>query len=251
MTRTATPADVLSGAARWCVVTGDNDPVLRALADASVDVTITDPPYDERTHAGAKVRGGKLERETTVNFQSLPSAAVISELLRVSRRWVLAFCAMEQIGAYADVAGDSWIRTGIWHRPNAAPQFTGDRPAVAADAIAIAHRKGKKRWNGGGRHAFWSIGHAPDEEGDLRDHPTQKPLRLMQELVRLFSDDGDVVLDPYAGSGTTGVAALSLGRRAILVERDPAYAERARARCEAVSAGLPYRSHPAQGGLFR
>jgi len=60
--------------------------------------------------------------------------------------------------------------------------------------------------------------------GIRQEHPTTKPIALMCELVSLFTDPDDVILDPFAGSGTTGVAALRLGRRAILIEKDPAFA---------------------------
>lgn len=84
--------------------------------------------------------------------------------------------------------------------------------------------EGRKRWNGGGSVAVWSHGFAYDEVGAARLRETQKPLALTRELVRLFSDPGEVICDPFAGSGTTGVAALLEGRRVILVERDPAHA---------------------------
>ncbi len=54
-------------------------------------------------------------------------------------------------------------------------------------------------------------------------HPTQKPLVLREKLVRLFTDNGETILDPFAGSGTTGVAALRLGRKFVGYERDPKY----------------------------
>ncbi len=63
-------------------------------------------------------------------------------------------------------------------------------------------------------------------------HPTVKPVDLMRWLIRLVTRAGDVVLDPFGGSGTTGVAALAEGRRVILVERDPRFAEIARARLQ-------------------
>jgi hypothetical protein len=64
-------------------------------------------------------------------------------------------------------------------------------------------------------------------------HPTVKPVALMRWLIRLVTKPGDVVLDPFGGSGTTGVAALLEGRRVVLVERDPAFAAIIRARCAA------------------
>ena len=64
------------------------------------------------------------------------------------------------------------------------------------------------------------------------DHPTQKPLRVMENLIRIASNPDDVVLDPFAGMGSTGVAALNLGRRFIGVEANPTYAEAARNRLD-------------------
>jgi hypothetical protein len=63
-------------------------------------------------------------------------------------------------------------------------------------------------------------------------HNTVKPVALMRWLIRLVTKPGDVVLDPFGGSGTTGVAALAEGHRVILVERDPRFAEIARARLQ-------------------
>lgn len=75
------------------------------------------------------------------------------------------------------------------------------------------------------------------------DHPTVKSIALMRWLVRLVTRPGDVVLDPFGGSGTTGVAALCEGRRVILVEREPRFAEIARQRCEHATPdlGVPVR----------
>ena len=70
------------------------------------------------------------------------------------------------------------------------------------------------------------------------DHPTVKSIALMRWLVRLVTRPGDVVLDPFGGSGTTGAAALAEGRRVILVERDPRFAEIARQRCAHASPDL-------------
>lgn len=74
------------------------------------------------------------------------------------------------------------------------------------------------------------VGFAPGEEAT--GHPSQKPLALMQALIELTSQPGHLILDPFAGSGTTGLAAQRLGRRAILMERDPAYAAMARKRLD-------------------
>lgn len=253
MSAAATPADVLAGTARWCVVEGENA-ATSELVDGCVAAVLTDPPYNAKVHKGYKTsrwKGEEKTRHVDIGFDCIDPCLVAPELLRLSLGWVLAFCALEQLGAYAESSGSSWVRGGIWHRPRASPQFTGDRPAQAVDGIAIMHaRRVKQRWNGGGGHAFWSFGHQPEEEGAERGHPTRKPLLLMRELVRLFTDKDEVILDPFAGSGTTGVAAIAEGRRVILYERIPEYAAIARARCEAAANNVDWRANPAQIPLF-
>jgi site-specific DNA-methyltransferase (adenine-specific) len=127
------------------------------------------------------------------------------------------------LGAYAMDAGEAWVRAGFWHRPDGAPQITGDRPGQPGEGLAILHRPGKKRWNGGGFPAFYS--HCVVKHG--RVHPTQNPESLMCELVRLYSDPGETIIDPYCGSGTTLVAAKRFGRKAIGIDMDEACCEMA------------------------
>jgi len=191
---------------------------LASLPDKSVDVVITDPPYDARTHERARSLkdGGS---DIPIDFAPLSGMEHVAACLRVSRRWVIAFCSMEQLGVYRDASGDeTWIRSAVWVRTNGTPQISGDRPGQGAEGIAIMHPEGKKRWNGGGERGAW-IG---QREADSV-HPTQKPIWLMEKIVALFTDPGELVLDPFAGSGTTGVAAIRLGRRFLGWERDPKY----------------------------
>ena len=81
-------------------------------------------------------------------------------------------------------------------------------------------------------------------------HPTVKSVALMRWLIRLVTKPGDVILDPFGGSGTTGVAALLEGRRVVLIEREPQYAAIARARCAAAERGTDWRANPAQLDLL-
>lgn len=249
MTAAATVADVLAGRASWCVVCGERDVVLASLGDAAVDVTITDPPYDERTHAGARTttatwRGTGGARaaapRVAIDFAPADPSTLAPLMLRVTRRWVVAFAALEQLGEYKLAAGEAWIRAGAWDRVAPTPQLTGDRPAQGIEGIAIMHRRGggRLRWNGGGGPALWRHLRLAAAHGHTRHgHPTEKPVPLMRALVRDFSDPGELICDPHAGSGTTGVAALLEGRRVILVERDPEHAATCVARMEATQPG--------------
>ena len=222
-----TIAQVLAGEKRWHILTGKWQDVL-TLPDRSVDHVITDPPYDKRTHKGARACAGS---PSGVAFDSLDNVPeFVSESLRLARRWSISFCTFEMIAAYESAAKACWVRTGVWDRVNPSPQLTGDRPAQAADAVAIMHGTGRKRWNGHGLPAIWR--HSAIQV-DKPDHPTPKPLPLMLELVGLFTDPGDLILDPYCGSGTTGVACLRLGRRFIGCEMNAEWAQLARDRLAA------------------
>jgi site-specific DNA-methyltransferase (adenine-specific) len=84
------------------------------------------------------------------------------------------------------------------------PQLTSDRPGSGEEFIVIGHSgKRKLAWNGKGRAGVFR---GPRDQDAF--HPNQKPLWLMQELLGLFSQPGELVIDPFAGSATTGVAAL-------------------------------------------
>ncbi len=218
-----TAADVLGGLSRWSLHDGENADFVAGMKEKAFSVTICDPPYSEQVHKTGilgfrrppKGAAGKVHH-AKIGFDPLTSYDFVTELVRVTRRWVLLFCALEQIGAYKEAAGKSYVRSGIYRRGNATPQITGDRPGQACEGIVILHRPGRKRWNGGGSAAFWSANRDPME----RVHVTQKPTRLMLDLVGQFSDPGEVIFDPYAGSCTTGVAALRLGRSFVGCERD-------------------------------
>lgn len=201
----------------------------------TADVIITDPPYDKQTHEGARTTrkeadGGNRVCIHGIDFEPITDPAEVARLLIVhARRWVIAFCALEQLGAYragAEVNG-AWVRSGVWHRLAGAPQFSGDRPAQGAEGIAIMHapHAGERmRWNGHGSAAVWA---APVVHSSVRVHPTEKPLSLISSLVADFSEPGELIVDPFCGSGTTLVAARNHGRRAIGIEQDERYCEMA------------------------
>lgn len=197
------------------------------MADASVDHVITDPPYSEHVDGNSmRGRGHRAGgRKQALGFKPLTVSdmeACADRFARICKRWVLVFCAQEQVHEWRGAltsAGLEYVRCGVWVKENATPQFTGDRPGQGFEAIVIAHQPGRKRWNSGGKLGVWTSPTAY-RDGDDIVHTTQKPLSLMEALVRDFTDPGETILDPFAGSGTTGVACIRLGRNFIGFERD-------------------------------
>lgn len=244
-----TIADVLTGRARWCVVEADCLEVLPCLPDAGVAHVITDPPYTQQTSKNARrARRGKTLTECCEPFITFGGVdgvegTIAGEAVRVARRWAVIFCALEQLATYKEAAGDTFLRSTAWLRTNSAPQFTGDRPGQALEGIAVCHRKGRKRWNRGG-DCWAPVGPTANSLGEKDKgvgHPTPKPIWLMTECLEAFTDPDEIILDPFCGSGTTGVAALRLGRRFIGIEKDAKYAAIARERLAAESQGLSLR----------
>jgi site-specific DNA-methyltransferase (adenine-specific) len=213
-----------------------------------VEHVITDPPYSRWTHekqrtgsmlpdvngsavAGRRTGAACLARYRNLGFEALePSLAyaVSRNFARLVSRWVLVFTDAENQRLWQrciERAGLQHVRVGAWIKRGCTPQFTGDRPATGFEAIEIAHKVGRKRWNGGGHVAVWEHPIVLNRHGIERLHSTQKPARLFSDLVLDFTDSSDTILDPFMGSGTTLVAAKRLGRRAIGIEIEERYCE--------------------------
>ena len=223
--------------------------VMWEMADKkwSVDHTITDPPYDAVAHAATRQVGSRngvtrkpLDFEVMQESDRLLASALIASM---TKRWMLTFCQIESLPfwrvAFERSEDVSYRRSCIWLKPGSKPQLTGDRPGVGYEAILAMHRKVKSRWNGGGRSGVFT-----HVAGRTKvDHMTAKPMSLMYELIELFTDPGDVILDPFCGSGTLLRAAQDLGRKAIGIEIDPKFCELSKRRVEAARSRFVDRSN--------
>jgi site-specific DNA-methyltransferase (adenine-specific) len=184
-----------------------------------VDLVLTDPPYDFEAHTCQRRTRAVIEGRKADD--SIPFAQISTEdyiaLLSIQCNWLVAFCQAEMVATYRDLLGDSYRRAMVWIKPDSAPQFTGDRPAMGYESIVCAWRAaGKSKWNSGGKRGVYTYlqGHSRTS-----GHPTEKPLGLITELAGDFSLGG-LVLDPFMGSGTTLIAAKQLGLKVIGIEKE-------------------------------
>lgn len=211
---------------------GDCREVLASLGDQSVDCVITDPPYSDNTHEntrsnsqGAKRHGNRV-LSGNFGFDAVTGddvLDVLGECGRVTRRWVVANLDYRHAVPMHEKppTGLRLLRVGVWLKTNPNPQISGDRPAQGWEAIAYLHRDDlRPTWTGGGKAGNFYVGTAQNI-----GHPTSKPLPMVAQWVRWFTNPGDLVLDPFAGSGTTLRAAKDEGRRAIGMELDERYCE--------------------------
>lgn len=227
---------------------GDCLEVLRGVE--GVDHVIMDPPYEEEAHTlqrrasrGAlRGSGNEIMSVEQLNFPAIDEvmrARVCRFAASLSSGWILAFCQAEAIAAWrqAMIEADArWRRACVWIKPDGMPQYSGDRPGMGYESIACAWAgEGKSAWNGGGRHGVYRINKG---EKIRWGHQTQKPLLLMERLVVDFTNADESVLDPFMGSGTTGVACANLGRKFIGIEIEERYFDIACERIQAAYAQL-------------
>ncbi len=192
---------------------GDCLSFMRTLEDGAVDAVVTDPPYGIACSHGVRnnlALARDYDSDVYTWDMERATAAQISELLRVSREQVI-------FGGnyYTDMLkpSPSWI---VWDKNNSG-DFADCELAWTSHNRAI--RKFAWTWNG-------FIKQRPEE----RYHPTQKPLALMVWVIENYTLPGDTVLDPFFGSGTTGVACVRTGRKFIGCENSPEYFEIAQRR---------------------
>ncbi len=231
----------------WELRLGDClDPETGLASIDAVDHALMDPPYSEHVHnnvRSAKMRaddrghlGSDVRRTVDLGFEPLrPDVrlAISRWCGEHVRGWVAVFSDYEGNPAWRDDLVGAGLKhwcVGHWRRLNGTPAFNGRGPANACEAIEIACKR--SGWNGGGRHAFWAFPIVMKRGRVGRVHTTQKPLELMEALVLDFTQPGDLICDPFAGSGTTGIACVKHGRRFVGWERDAQFFDAARRRLE-------------------
>jgi site-specific DNA-methyltransferase (adenine-specific) len=194
-----------------------------------VNHIITDPPYEQIMHE-AKANGRKLRQDRgpelkALGFESIDTirAAVIEHASSLCEGWFIAFCTPEGVAKWADVINASpmkYKRACAWVKPDATPQMNGQGPAAGFENFICAWAgSGFSKWNAGGKRGVYThYTNPPERDGR---HTTEKPRRLMSEIVADFTMPGQTILDPFMGSDSTGVAAVMAHRDFIGIEADP------------------------------
>ncbi|MDF2809526.1 MAG: hypothetical protein K0S56_557 [Microvirga sp.] len=209
---------------------GDCLEVMASLA--VVDHLISDPPYEASLHASKNSLRGRVRVDSGPDLKGLDFEAIddIRERLvqlasGVCRGWFIAFCTVEGTMPWSQMINASSLkykRACIWVKPDSTPQLNGQGPAQGAECFVAAWGgKGHARWNSGGKRGVYT--HCVNGRDRDGRHPTEKPVPLMRELLQDFTNPGQTILDPFMGSGTTGVACARMGRKFIGVELDPKY----------------------------
>ena len=209
---------------------GDGIEAARNLRSKSIDLLLTDPPYGISTAYTCERQVPRRIRKNGADFimprgnfgewdGPIQPQEWTAAVLPAVRGWAVIFCAQAQIGEYSDILRAhrfNSVGTLVWHKTNPVPFNHRFKPINAWEALVVGKRPGTP-FNG---HVVHNVFRCKSPSPQERIHSTQKPLALVQEFVDLFSAEGDIVFDPFAGSGTTLIAACRSGRQAIGYELD-------------------------------
>lgn len=253
----------------WIVNTGDCISGLDSVSDGSVDFIFADPPY-LLSNGGFSVSGGK---QVSVNKGTWDASSGFEADLDFHRRWLRAvqpkmhangsivisgtYHSIYKCGVILEELGFRVLNEIVWFKPNGAPNIGARSFAASHETLIWASKakKAKHKFNylemkhgdfpgdklknpGKQMRSVWSIPNTPKREKAFGKHPTQKPLALLERLILGCTDPDNLVLDPFCGSGTTGVAAISNGRRFIGFELDETYSNLSRKRIEAAGKAM-------------
>jgi site-specific DNA-methyltransferase (adenine-specific) len=236
---------------------------MRQLPDESVDFIFADPPYF-LSNDGISVQSGK---QVSVNKGDWDRTKGLEADFEFHRAWLAeaqrllkpngtlavsgTYHSIFQCGYAIQTLGYRILNDLVWFKPNAAPNLAGRNFAAAHETIiwASKNKKAKHVFNyqvmkssefpgdqlknsGKQMRSVWSIPATPAREKLHGKHPTQKPLALLERFILAATQEGDTVLDPFMGSGTTALAALRMGRKFLGIEVDSVYNELAQMRIQ-------------------
>ena len=187
--------------------------VIPTISD--VEAVVTDPPYGEVNRVSAGLRN--LDRGSA-DIKTFDEIHLAKEFSRIAKS-VYVWCGTEQVSSYRAgfVSSNMSTRVCVWEKTNPSP-MNGQFIWLSSIELCVFAKSSKAKFNEFCASPVWRLPTEPKEY-----HPTAKPVLLMKKLILASTNEGDTVFDPFMGSGTTGIAALQLGRRFIGCEIDPKY----------------------------
>lgn len=206
---------------------GDCMELLKKIKDNSIDLVVTDPPYlIDTTGGGLYTQPDKQYVKELNAMKDGFSEVVLNELCRVMKKInIYFFCSQKQIIPLTDYFVTkrkcNWNILS-WHKTNPIPAC-GNKYLTDTEFILFFREKGVKVYGEFNTKKTWYA--TPLNQGDKKKygHPTVKPIEIVKNLIVNSSNENDWVLDPFMGSGTTGVACVNTNRNFIGIELDEKY----------------------------
>lgn len=215
--------------------------VMKEMNDNCIDLILTDPPYnigqfaEERGNNLCSLRennfiSAQWDNEENEDWQELMNS-FFREAARVikdggSMVLFASVLKLDMIIHLAETHGFYYKTVGVWHKTNPLPRNMNIHFVNSVEPwVYFIYKSKTGTFNNDNKviHDFIETGITPRREKEHGTHPTQKPLVLMEHFIKLLSNEGDIILDPFMGSGSTAVACKNLNRNFIGVELDKNY----------------------------
>ena len=217
---------MIAPGSRYSLTLGDAFELVKQVPSGSVDLILTDPPYDscfsavgigDRSNGFCRI-GGAVGGAPS--FDILP---VLEELPRICTPFNAYFFASRgQVPTYLEFAKEKGYRFDIlmWAKSNPIPLVNGT--FIGGEYVVVLRERGAIFNTGLPRDNYLRY-YLSYRVKSKSGHPTEKPRELLERFVRVSSNVGDLVFDPFSGSGSTGAVALREGRKFLGIELDPGY----------------------------
>ena len=207
---------------------------MRSMPDSCVDLVVTDPPYEIHTKGGGLGRRPVYENGALGKIsQGFDAEATLEQIARICKKInIFIFCSTKQKPRIMNWGYERGCNIAelAWYKPNAAP-FTNNTFKSDLENIIYIREKGVKIK---GISKLFTHNCGKSKYG----HPTEKPLEIIEKLILTASNEGDLIFDPFMGSGTTAVACKELNRNFIGCEIEAKYCEIAEKRLRKAVRGL-------------
>lgn len=213
---------------------GDCFEKMKKIPDGSVDLILCDPPYNLANYStGNMTFGWRGEVNNDVadwDKKELNPADLLPEFKRIlsPKGNIFIFCSYNLLGKFHDVFNSEFdtFQFMVWHKTNPIPCIRKASFLNSCELIVCLWNRGHT-WNFTKQNEMHNFIEAPICAGKERcqnpKHPTQKPLSVLEHIIKIASNPNDVVLDMFMGVGSTGVAAVKNNRRFIGIELDKKY----------------------------
>lgn len=226
---------------RFSIINDNAFQRIKDIKDKSIDLILTDPPYNIGKYSRGNIR---FEWREDINNRiadwdqgQFDPAMIADEFVRVLKPDgnLFIFCSYNLIGRWHQLLDNKFDTTQfmVWHKTNPTPNFFKTSFLNSCELVFCCWNKGHK-WNFTTQNAMHNFFESPICGGKerLKDpkHPTQKPVGILQHIIKIASNEHDIILDPFMGVGSVGEAALRLNRRFVGIEIEELYYQAAKNR---------------------
>jgi len=231
------------------IVNADSRKYIKKIPTNSIDLILTDPPYNLSPYSTGNIKftwrkdiNNDLADWDKVTFKPAEWVNEFKRILKPTGN-ISAFCSYNLIGKWHEVFDSEFdtFQFMVWHKTNPAPKVRRAGFLNSCELIVCVWNKGHT-WNFTKQKEMHNFIESPICMGRERVknpvHPTQKPIKVLKHIIKIASNPDDLVFDPFMGVGSTGVAAIEMGRRFLGIEIDKKYFNKAKERLKSAQPPL-------------